>query len=131
MNKYAKKKCVSRSIALREKAGEGWGVGLIWAGGRIDNNRLIWSTADLVVASYVNKNLTKITNFSNGIWLFYPMINPARDSGVFASRSRQILNENMFALGNWLQKAPRILFCCSGLVILVEIFIPVLTVGKI
>lgn len=47
------------------------GVGLIRAGGRIDNNRLLWSTADLVVASYVNKNLNEITDYSYGILLFH------------------------------------------------------------
>lgn len=43
---------------------------MIWAGGRIDNNRLVWSTADLVVASYVNKNLNEISNYSYRILLF-------------------------------------------------------------
>lgn len=68
--KHAKKgeKSVWRDIVLRENAQRGWGVGLIWAGGCIDNNRLLRSTADLVVASYVNKNLNEITNYSYGFF---------------------------------------------------------------
>lgn len=46
---------------------------MIWAGDHIDNNRLLWSTADLVVACYVKKNLNEITHYCCRILRFYTL----------------------------------------------------------